>query len=248
MTGRVKWFNASEGYGFIEHPGSSDIFVHYSAIQGEAHTLEPDQLVEFEVVQGPRGPMAEKVTVRRFTADVSDSSFEGDVLQSDCPVLVNFWAEWCVECRLMSQTVDAVANEFADNVAVVNLNVDENPLMTGRYCIDLVPTLILFKEGKEQQRLKGINRTDVLSGHVKYLLSEMLVNHERFSEPSDSTKSPYEILNVPAGASHDEIVSAYKQMAKMYHPDKVATLGPEFRELAEKRMTEINLAYRTLVD
>ena len=64
VTGKVKWFNDSKGYGFIEQPGSSDIFVHYSAIEGEGNeyrTLTEGQEVEFEVVQGPKGPQAEKV-------------------------------------------------------------------------------------------------------------------------------------------------------------------------------------------
>jgi len=63
ITGKVKWFNNSKGYGFIEQPGSSDIFVHYSAIQGDGFkTLEEGQEVEFEVTQGPKGPQAEAVT------------------------------------------------------------------------------------------------------------------------------------------------------------------------------------------
>jgi CspA family cold shock protein len=63
ITGKVKWFNNSKGYGFIEQPGSSDIFVHYSAIQGDGFkTLEEGQEVEFEVTQGPKGPQAEQVT------------------------------------------------------------------------------------------------------------------------------------------------------------------------------------------
>lgn len=62
ISGKVKWFNNSKGYGFIEQPGSSDIFVHYSAIQGEGFkTLEEGQEVEFEVTQGPKGPQAENV-------------------------------------------------------------------------------------------------------------------------------------------------------------------------------------------
>jgi CspA family cold shock protein len=62
ITGKVKWFNNSKGYGFIEQPGSADIFVHYSAIQGDGFkTLEEGQEVEFEVTQGPKGPQAEKV-------------------------------------------------------------------------------------------------------------------------------------------------------------------------------------------
>ena len=62
ITGKVKWFNNDKGYGFIELPGSSDIFVHYSAIEGSGFkSLEEGQEVEFEVTQGPKGPQAERV-------------------------------------------------------------------------------------------------------------------------------------------------------------------------------------------
>ncbi|HEV7643146.1 MAG TPA: cold shock domain-containing protein [Pyrinomonadaceae bacterium] len=63
ITGQVKWFNNAKGYGFIEQPGDSDIFVHYSAIQGDGYkTLTQGQEVEFEVIKGPKGPQAENVT------------------------------------------------------------------------------------------------------------------------------------------------------------------------------------------
>jgi CspA family cold shock protein len=63
ITGQVKWFNNAKGYGFIEQPGDADIFVHYSAIQGDGYkTLTQGQEVEFEVTNGPKGPQAENVT------------------------------------------------------------------------------------------------------------------------------------------------------------------------------------------
>jgi CspA family cold shock protein len=63
ITGKVKWFNNSKGFGFIEQPGQSDIFVHYSAIEGDGFkTLQEGQQVEFEINHGPKGPQAEKVT------------------------------------------------------------------------------------------------------------------------------------------------------------------------------------------
>ena len=67
ISGKVKWFNNSKGYGFIEQPSSSDIFVHYSAIQGEGFkTLDEGQEVEFEVTHGPKGPQAEKVRAQKL--------------------------------------------------------------------------------------------------------------------------------------------------------------------------------------
>ena len=247
IIGRVKWFSDSEGYGFIECADFPPIFVHYSAVQGETPTLEPGQLVEFEVVQGPKGPMAEKVT--KVMDHVTDSTFEQKVLRSTSLVLVNFWAEWCKECRLMSQTLESVAAEFANRVTVVKLNVDENPVVSRRYGIDLVPTLILFKVGLEEERVKGVTSGPALLRMVERCAQQSNKPEDRTppNETCADEKSPYEILNVPDSASREEIVFAYKQMAKLYHPDKVASLAPEFRELAEKRMKEINLAYEVLL-
>jgi thioredoxin 1 len=101
--------------------------------------------------------MSERVT------EVSDSSFELDVLQSDKPVLVDFWAAWCAPCRMLAPTVDAVAEKYAENARVVKLNVDENPAVSQRYGIKGIPTLILFKAGKEEERVVGATSKDAIS-------------------------------------------------------------------------------------
>ena len=90
-----------------------------------------------------------------FVKDVSDSSFEQDVLGSGKPVLVDFWAEWCAPCRMLAPTVEAVAVEHANTATVVKLNVDDNPTTAQRYGIKGIPTLILFREGKEVERVVG---------------------------------------------------------------------------------------------
>ena len=87
--------------------------------------------------------------------DVTDSSFELEVLKSDKPVLVDFWAEWCGPCRMLAPTVEAVAQKFVDSAKVVKLNVDENPATAGTYGIKGIPTLIVFKDGKEVERVVG---------------------------------------------------------------------------------------------
>ena len=87
--------------------------------------------------------------------EVSDSSFEKDVLQSDKPVLVDFWAAWCAPCRMLAPTVEAVAEKYASAASVVKLNVDENPSVSQRYGIKGIPTLILFKGGNEAERIVG---------------------------------------------------------------------------------------------
>jgi len=87
--------------------------------------------------------------------EVNDGSFEQDVLKSGKPVLVDFWAEWCAPCRMLTPTVEAVAEKFSETVTVVKLNVDDNPATAGQYGIKGIPTLILFREGKEVERVVG---------------------------------------------------------------------------------------------
>lgn len=90
-----------------------------------------------------------------FVNDVSDSSFETDVLAAGKPVLVDFWAEWCAPCRMLAPTVAAVAEHYVDTAKVVKLNVDDNPSTAQRYGIKGIPTLILFRDGKEVERVVG---------------------------------------------------------------------------------------------
>ncbi|HEX8072792.1 MAG TPA: thioredoxin [Pyrinomonadaceae bacterium] len=94
---------------------------------------------------------------------VSDGSFEADVLSADQPVLVDFWAEWCAPCRMLAPTVDAVAEKYAGQAQVVKLNVDENPTVSQKYGIKGIPTLILFKGGKEEERIVGTTSKDAIS-------------------------------------------------------------------------------------
>ncbi len=96
-------------------------------------------------------------------SEVSDSSFERDVLQSETPVLVDFWAAWCAPCRMLAPTVEAVAEKYAGNARVVKLNVDENPSISQRYGIKGIPTLILFKGGKEEERVVGATSKEAIS-------------------------------------------------------------------------------------
>lgn len=98
-----------------------------------------------------------------YVREVNDDSFEKEVLQSDKPVLVDFWAAWCAPCRMMNPTVEAVADEYKESAAVVKLNVDENPSVSQRYGIKGIPTLILFKGGKEEERVVGATSKEAIS-------------------------------------------------------------------------------------
>jgi thioredoxin 1 len=95
--------------------------------------------------------------------DVNDSNFESDVLNSDKPVLVDFWAPWCAPCRMLAPTVEAVAQNFQNTASVVKLNVDDNPQVSQRYGIKGIPTLILFKNGKEEERVVGATSKEAIS-------------------------------------------------------------------------------------
>ncbi|HSP62961.1 MAG TPA: thioredoxin [Pyrinomonadaceae bacterium] len=95
--------------------------------------------------------------------DTSDGNFENDVLKSDRPVLVDFWAVWCQPCRALAPTIEAVAEKYASNARVVKLNVDDNPSVSQRYGIKGIPTLILFKNGKEEERVVGATSEQAIS-------------------------------------------------------------------------------------
>lgn len=87
--------------------------------------------------------------------DVTDQSFETDVLQSSDPVLVDFWAAWCAPCRMLSPTIDQIAQDFTGRAKVVKLNVDDNRETSAKYGIRGIPTLLLFKNGELRDQVVG---------------------------------------------------------------------------------------------
>jgi thioredoxin 1 len=82
------------------------------------------------------------------TLHFTDGAFDQEVLKSDVPVLVDFWAPWCGPCKAMSPTVDALAAEYAGKIKIGKMNTDENPATPMRYRVQGIPTLLLFKDGK----------------------------------------------------------------------------------------------------
>lgn len=92
----------------------------------------------------------------------TDGSFDTDVVNNAKPVLVDFWAEWCGPCKMIAPLLDEVADEYADKLDIVKLNVDENPITGAKFGVRSIPTLILFKDGALQaQKLGAMSKSQL---------------------------------------------------------------------------------------
>ena len=87
--------------------------------------------------------------------DVTDATFEGEVLKSETPVLVDFWAEWCAPCRAIAPIVKELAEEYGDKIKIVKINIDDSPQTPGTFGIRSIPTVLAFKDGQVVSQLSG---------------------------------------------------------------------------------------------
>jgi len=104
------------------------------------------------------------------TITVNDENFDDEVLRSDIPVLVDFWAEWCGPCKVVGPTIEALASDYQGKVKVAKLNVDDNPEAAGRFGVRSIPTMIVFKDGEAQQAAVGVKPKGQLAELIEKVL------------------------------------------------------------------------------
>lgn len=104
------------------------------------------------------------------TIKITDATFESEVVQAELPVLVDFWAEWCGPCKMIAPVLEQFAGETEGKLKVCKLNVDENSQKPGEFGVMSIPTLVLFKDGQEKDRMVGYHSAEQLKKAVEAYL------------------------------------------------------------------------------
>ncbi len=104
------------------------------------------------------------------TITVTDDNFDDQVIQSEIPVLVDFWAEWCGPCKVIGPSIDALAADYQGKIKVAKLNVDDSPETAGRFGVRSIPTLIVFKDGEAQQAAIGVRPQAQLAELIEHYI------------------------------------------------------------------------------
>ena len=103
--------------------------------------------------------------------NLTDQNFESEVIKSDKPVLVDFWAEWCAPCRMVAPVVEQINEDYAGDIKVGKLDVDSSPVISAQLGVMSIPTLILFRDGKPVQRMVGFQPKPSLKGKIDSALA-----------------------------------------------------------------------------
>lgn len=103
--------------------------------------------------------------------EINDGCFESEVIQTDKPVIVDFWAPWCAPCRVISPIVEELAASFGEQVKFAKCNVDENPVTSIKYGIQAIPNLIFFKNGSIAHQIVGVEHKSILEQAIENLLT-----------------------------------------------------------------------------
>jgi thioredoxin 1 len=102
--------------------------------------------------------------------ELNEENFQGEVLESSLPVLVDFWAPWCPPCRVMLPIIEELSEEFADQVKIGRLNVDQAAETAARYSIQSIPTIVLFKDGAPKDTIVGAVTKEYIAGRIRNLI------------------------------------------------------------------------------
>jgi thioredoxin 1 len=102
---------------------------------------------------------------------VTDQTFEAEVLQSDKPAVIDFWAEWCAPCRQISPIIKDLAEQYGDQVKIVKMDIDSNPATPGKYGVRAIPTILAFKGGEVVQQIQGARPKGDFQAMIEGMLS-----------------------------------------------------------------------------
>ena len=102
--------------------------------------------------------------------EVTDQDFEAEILKSDKPVLIDFWAEWCAPCKQIAPIIKQLADEYGDRVKIVKMDIDANPATPGQYGIRAIPTILAIKDGEVVEQLQGARPKADFEAAIKNLL------------------------------------------------------------------------------
>ncbi len=104
-------------------------------------------------------------------AEVTDQNFEAEVLNSDVPAIIDFWAEWCAPCRQISPIIKQLADEYGEQVKIVKMDIDQNPNTPGQYGVRAIPTILAFKGGQVVQQIQGARPKADFDDMIKQLIA-----------------------------------------------------------------------------